>query len=122
MSFEDPGTAALVRAAERAELTQAGLVADLLPRWRAAFPDSDPATALRATPDMLARVALCRRPRVACWLVDARTIADASGVDRDLVVRFLRTAEALEALAGDDEAAVPGITLMAARDREEDPS
>lgn len=122
MSFEDLGTTALARAAQRAELTQTGLVAGLLPRWRSAFPDSDPAAALGATPDMLARIALCRRPRAACWLVDANAIADAGGADRDLVVRFLRTVEALETLAKDDVAAVPGVALMAARDREEDPS
>jgi hypothetical protein len=122
MSFDVPGTAALLRAAQRAELIEAGLVAGLLPRWRSAFPDIDPAAALGATPDMLARIALCRRPRATCWLVDANAIADAGGTDRDLLVRFLRTAEALEALATDDAAAVPGVTLMAARDREEDPS
>lgn len=122
MSFEDSGTAALVRAAQRAELIKSGLVAGLLPRWRSAFPDNDPATALSATPDMLARIALCRRPRDAYWLIDANAIADAGGADRDLVVRFLRTAEALETLAKDDAAAMPGVTLMAARDREEDPS
>lgn len=122
MSFEDPGTAALVRAARRAELSQIGLVAGLLPRWRTAFPDSDPGAALGVTPDMLARIALCRRPRPECWLVDANAIADAGGANRDVVVRFLRTAEALETLAKDDEAELPGITLMAARDREEDPS
>jgi hypothetical protein len=122
MSFERPDTSALVRAAQRAEVTQAGLVAGLLPRWRAAFPDSDPAAALGATTDILARVALCRRPRAGCWLVDANAIADASGANRDLVIRFLRTAEALETLANDDAALVPGVTLLAARDREEDPT
>jgi len=122
MSFERPSTAALVRAAERAELTQASLVAGLLPRWRSAFPDTDPAEALGATPETMARIALCQRPRAACWLADANAIADAGGADRDLVVRFLRTAEALETLAKDDAAAVSGVTLMAARDREEDPS
>lgn len=122
MSFEESAAACLVRAAHRAELTEAGLVAGLLPRWRSAFPDSDPAATLGATPDMLARIALCRRPRAARWLDDAYAIADASGADRYLVVRFLRTAEALETLARDDAAAVPGVTLMAARDREEEPS
>lgn len=122
MSSEESGTAALARAARRAEGTQSGLIAGLLPQWRRAFPGDDPAIAIAASPEAMARISLCRRPRAACWIDDAIAIARAGGADQDLVIRFLRTAEALEMLAKDKAAELPGVSLMAARDHEEDPT
>lgn len=122
MSSENLDNATLMRAARRAEASHADLIAGLIPQWRRAFPGDDPGAAIGANAATLAQIALCRRPREQSWLDDAIAVARATGADPDRVIRFLRTAEALEKLAKDDVAAVPGVSLMAARDREEDPN
>lgn len=69
---------------------------------------------LKLSPSQLAQLALCRRPRPAQFAADADRIAQYIGMDMMALVRFIRRAEALEALEQGDSAQ----SLLAARDRD----
>lgn len=69
---------------------------------------------LNLSPSQLARLALCRRPRPTQFAADADRIAQYIGMDMLTLARFIRRAEALEALEQGDSAQ----SLLAARDRD----
>lgn len=120
MESNETTDAALRRAAARAEMGGADLVATLVGHWRRAFPDQEPADAIEGDADMLSRVALCRRPRTERWIEDVHSIARTCGSDSDRLIGFLRTAEAVEGLSASSPA--EAVRLLAARDREDDPN
>jgi hypothetical protein len=111
----------LARAACRAALGPAPLLAGLINIWRQAFPLSDLREALACSERSLSELALCRRPRSAHWIEDTKEIAVGLELELDRLIGFVRAAEAIERFGSahsPDE--VQAGLLLAARDFEED--
>ena len=112
----------LARAARRAAGASALFIAPLVQRWSNAF-GTKPEEALGCGRGALAELSLCLRPRPDRWIDDVRDISSATRIDTDLLVAFLRAAEAVERFSiahpsTDDEAQ---DRLLAARDRDDEP-
>lgn len=120
MSSDDP-TDFFSRAARRAARGPAPLVSGLIEAWRKAFPEQPPELALASSTKALTELALCRRPRDGHWTEDTTEIAATLMLDADLLIAFLRTAEAVERFSTAHPAnAIQEGRLLAARDRDEE--
>lgn len=120
MSSDDPKEDNLARAARLVARGPAPLVAGLVEAWRRAFPDEDPAAALRCSPRTISELSLCLRPREERWIDDSVEIAGSVGIEPDRLISFLRAAEAIERFGNAHPADDTLVgRLLAARDRDE---
>jgi hypothetical protein len=125
-AYERRLRAGLVR---RAIETDAPLLASRLHRYAAAegMTWAELALSLDGTADGLNQVAICRPPRPESFVADVEAIA-ADYVAADRLLLLLRRLQVLEALAdpanetsGSQETEMGHATLLAARDRENEP-
>lgn len=110
----------LERAIQRAARSCAPVVARLIAVWQKAFPEEDVRKALACDRHTVSGLSLCLCPRSDRWLEDACQIAEDLGINPDLLIPFLRSAEAVErfSIAHPFDDAQAG-RLLAARDHDE---
>lgn len=109
----------LERAIQRAARSCAPVIATLIAVWQNAFPEEDVRKVLACDRHTVSGLSLCLRPRGDQWLEDVNQIAEDLVIDPDLLIPFLRSAEAVErfGIAHPFDDAQAG-RLLAARDHD----